>query len=128
MPNPANPKPAKVVHFDLDGKREEKYDFLNRESLALIPWKELDCPEPYYFFVPKDFRESEIYDSWMPLNQLFLVYNSGVQTKRDSLTINFSKESVGQIVSDFCFLDSSILRNKYCLQEDGRDWKTDIPN
>ena len=118
-------KPARVFHFDLYGKREAKYDFLNTESIESIPWKELDCPEPYHFFVPKDFSESKLYNTWIPLNQLFPIFNSGVQTKRDSLTINFSREAIDGIRSDFSALGSSDLRSKYRLPEDGRDWKID---
>jgi len=82
-------KKAQLFHFDLFGKREEKYDFLYNESIGSVRWQELDCPEPYHFFVPKDFNESILYDKWIPLNQLFPIYNSGVKTDRDPLFIGF---------------------------------------
>ena len=47
-------KPAQVFHFDLYGKREEKYDFLNQQSIESIQWTELDVKEPGFTFVVQD--------------------------------------------------------------------------
>jgi len=110
MPTPNKPKQAQVFHFDIYGKRESKYDFLNSESVASIPWKELDCPEPYHFFVPKDFSESMLYNNWIPLNQLFPIYNSGVKTDRDPLFIGFDHV---EIVKRFQTLLSKSFDNAF---------------
>ena len=48
-------KPAQVFHFDLYGKREDKYKFLNENSLSSIKFTELNPQMPELFFVPKDF-------------------------------------------------------------------------
>ena len=42
-------KKAKVFHFDLYGKRDAKYNFLNDNSIASIAWKELEISEPNCF-------------------------------------------------------------------------------
>ena len=94
MPNPNNPKHAQVFHFDIYGKREAKYDFLNSESIASIPWKELDCPEPYHFFVPKDFSLESQYESFFNLDQLFKVYGNGIGTDRDKLFYDFNSNEL----------------------------------
>ena len=49
-------KQAPVFHFDLYGKRNEKYDFLEKNSIASVDWKELEVKEPDFFFVKKDFE------------------------------------------------------------------------
>jgi hypothetical protein len=36
-----NKKPAQVFHFDLYGKREDKYNFLTENSISSIDWTEL---------------------------------------------------------------------------------------
>ncbi len=126
MPNPQKPKPARVFHFDLYGKREAKYDFLNTESIESIPWKELDCPEPYHFFVPKDFDGMGDYKSFFGISNLFAKNVSGFQTKRDNLTIQFSPSQLQKIKEDFLSLNSETLRVKYSLPEDGRDWKIEL--
>ena len=123
MPNPQKSKPARVFHSDLYGKREAKYDFLNTESLASVPWTELDCPEPYHFFVPKDFEGMGDYKSYFRIADLFFKNVSGFQTKRDNLTIQFSTGQLKKIKEDFLSLNSETLRANYSLPEDGRDWK-----
>ena len=51
-------KLAQVFHFDLQGKRKEKCDFLYDNSISAIEWNQLEVKEPN-FFVKKDF-ENEI--------------------------------------------------------------------
>ena len=47
-------KLADVYHYDLYGKRDFKYSFLDDNSLKTIKWEKLDYSEPNYFFVKKD--------------------------------------------------------------------------
>ena len=53
---------AQVFHFDLYGKRQEKYDFLKSKSLKDIEWNELENRDPEYFLVPKDFELEGIFN------------------------------------------------------------------
>jgi len=76
---------AKVHYKDLYGLREDKYAFLKRESLASIDWEEIQHKEPSYFFTPKDFSLEDEYNKGFSVAEMFLVYNSGIQTKRDEL-------------------------------------------
>jgi predicted helicase len=52
-------------------------------------------------------------------------YNSGIQTKRDKLTIKFNKEGIEKVKENIKNLDISILRDIYNLPKDGRDWRLD---
>ena len=126
MPESKKSKPAQVFHFDLYGKREEKYDFLNQQSIGSIPWTELNVKEPYFFFVPKDFEELKQYNGFIGIADLFSKNVSGFQTKRDDLTIQFSEIQLMKILEDFLKLDIETLRVKYSLPEDGRDWKIEL--
>ena len=78
---------GKVFHYDLFGKREMKYDFLNENSLKSIPYKELPIVAPDYFFVVKDFGIKNIYDKGFAIIELFKINSLGIQTHRDSLSI-----------------------------------------
>ena len=85
---------AKVYHYELFGKRFEKYDFLAKTSFSDIPWKELSPQTPQYFFVPKDFSVQIEYEKGFKIDELMGEYISGVQTGRDNLYVDYSKENL----------------------------------
>lgn len=83
---------AKVHHLDLYGKRNEKYDWL--ENNTLENFQKLNPVEPYYFFVPKDFSENAEYEKGFKVDELFPVWNAGVKTDRDELFIDFDDSAI----------------------------------
>ena len=88
-----NKKLAQVFHFDLYGKRQVKYDFLNENSLKSIPWTEIEFSEndENYFFVPKDFALKDEYENGFKVDELFPVNTSGVKTHDDANLVSFEK-------------------------------------
>jgi len=104
---------AEVKHFDLFGKRENKYKNLFEKDLKKIKWSKLEYKEPYFFFVPKDFNEEKNYEKGFILNELFQNYNSGVETAKDELVINASKENLQKIIENFKILEPSKLSTLY---------------
>ncbi len=94
-----NKKPAQIFHFDLYGKREDKYDFLNENSLSSINWTELHPQEPELFFVPKDFGVKSEYDEGFSVTELFPLNNVGVVSGKDELYVNNSKEILTESLS-----------------------------
>ena len=118
-------KKAQVFHFDLYGKREVKYDFLNQNSVKSINWNELDVKEPHYFFVPKNFDIIEIYEKYFSVSELFIEIGSGVKTERDKVCVHFNLQEIKNVVNDFDFGDRNIINSKFKLGEDSRDWKLD---
>lgn len=95
---------GKVLHCDLYGKREFKYDFLFDNSINSIHYKKLQNIEPYYFFIPKDFEEKMIYDNGFSINDLFLVYGVGITTAHDEFVI---KEDKNELLNFFKKFQSS---------------------
>ena len=81
-------KLAQVFHFDLYGKREAKYDFLNNNSLDSIEWNELDLKEPSFYYVPKDFKDEEKYFSGFKMDELIPINCVGIATGNDSELIS----------------------------------------
>jgi predicted helicase len=118
-------KLAQVFHFDLYGKRDDKYNFLNENSLNSIDWKELDLDEPDYFFVKKDFDLVKIYQKGISLDDLFLQKSSGVETRKDSLVIAFEENTLQKVLDDFLVLGENELIVKYSLDNNSRDWKVE---
>ena len=90
---------ARVYHYELFGERFEKYAFLAKTSFSDIPWNELTPQTPQYFFVPKDFSVQEEYEKGFKIDELMREYISGVQTGRDNLYVDYSKEDLSNRIS-----------------------------
>ena len=119
---------AKVFHFDLFGKREFKYDFLNENSLKKIKWNNLDYAEPNYYFVKKDFEGESDYEQGFSLGDLFVLSSTGVETGNDEKFVQFSitdfdNEKIEKFNHDritkityrpfdirYCYYDNDLLR------------------
>ncbi len=54
-----------------------------------------------FFFIPKDYGAEEEYQKGFMINELFINYNSGIQTKNDKLTVKMSIEDLKQIINNF---------------------------
>lgn len=119
-------KLAQVFHFDLYGKREDKYDFLKENSLATIAFTELNPQEPELFFVPKDFVIKNEYDEGFSINKLFYTNSVGIVTARDEFTIHNSKIKVKETIEKFLSLDDETARTKFNLGKDVRDWQVNF--
>jgi predicted helicase len=82
---------GEVYHFDLQGKRDFKYDFLFDNSFKSIGFKKLVLESKYNFFVPKNFADVEQYNKGFKMDSLCSIVNNGFQTDRDSLFIDIEK-------------------------------------
>ncbi|MEO6812824.1 MAG: type ISP restriction/modification enzyme, partial [Ginsengibacter sp.] len=117
---------AQVFHFDLFGKREVKYDFLNENSIKSIPYKEIFNKASMYFMVQKDFDVEEVYNKGFNITELFPLNSVGVVTARDNFTIHDSKEELKSTIEDFLNLDDEVARLKFNLGKDVRDWQVNF--
>jgi len=116
---------ARVYHYDLYGKRSEKYSFLLNNTLQTVPWNELELIDPQYFFVQKDFSLKEEYDKGFNVQELFPVNSVGITTARDHFTIQNTKETVEKTIRHFVQLDIEDARTKFKLGEDAKDWSVE---
>ena len=112
-----------VVHGELWGKRSAKYDALLKGDAGKTHWAKLTPTLPYCFFVPKDFANLGEYQAGIAIQEVFPVFSSGIQTKRDTVAIAEAKETLLATLKDFARLSARELRNRYALPKDGRDWK-----
>ena len=88
---------AKVYHYELYGKRFEKYHFLQTHSIKDIPWQELNPQSPQYFFVPKSVEGKGEYEKGFAVNELFKINGMGITSAHD----------------DFVYGDWMTLKNKF---------------
>ncbi len=113
---------ARVYHYELFGKRFEKYAFLADTPFKDIKWKKLNPQGPQYFFVPKDFSVQIEYEKGFKIDELMLVNTAGIKTSNDKLNICNSKIELQTLVSDFQILDESGFKTKYEIERESSDW------
>jgi len=85
---------AQVFHYDLYGKRTEKYSFLLNNNLQTVKWCKLKLSAPQYFFVAKDFSQQEEYNAGFSIQVLFPVNSVGVVTAKDIVFVNKDKKAL----------------------------------
>ena len=119
---PSKTNDCKFYHCDLFGGRENKYEFLNSNSLASIEWVKLFPNEPYNFFVPKDFSTQEEYEKGFKIDELFINNVSGIKTSNDKLNVKDNEKEVQELINDAIALDEESFRLKRKAGPDTRDW------
>lgn len=80
---------GKVYHYDLWGKREDKYQYLLDNSISSINFTELLNKAPMYFMVPKDYELEGKYKKGFSVIDLFLINTSGIKTHNDEALVSF---------------------------------------
>ena len=113
---------GQILHYDLQGKRDFKYDFLNDNSISSLNWNKLAYTSPNFFYVKKDFNDITKYQKGFNINELFQTSSSGIKTQRDDASIAFTENESNALQYDFKFCSESELRLKY-KYIDVRDWK-----
>ncbi len=81
---------GKVFHYDLQGKRDFKYDFLNDNSSKSIDWNIIENKEPNYYFTNKNFEGEKQYDNGFSVLELMKNLNPGVESGRDDFFIDYN--------------------------------------
>jgi len=109
---------ATVYNKDLYGLRGKKYTSLFTDKIATIKWDLVNTCEPYYFFVGKDFRLEKKFNTGIPVNKLFKIYNTGIETGRDSFFIDFENVNLkNRIKSVFGDLSNDSVLRKYNIKD-----------
>jgi predicted helicase len=85
---------GQVYNFDQYGKREMKYDFLNKNSIKTIKYIELENIPPNYGFIQKNFSAQKSYNEGFQITELFPLNNVGIVTAKDSILVNESTKGL----------------------------------
>ncbi len=111
---------GQILHSDLHGKQKVKECHLNKSSIDSIDWKTVATKDPYYFFVPKNFKAEGHYKKGFSLNEIFKVYNSGVKTDRDELFITKDRETVAEQIKILLSGDYDLdFKKKFRVKDSG---------
>lgn len=114
---------SRVYHTDLYGKREAKYSFLLENSLKDIPFTEINCIPPAYFFTNRDKAIEEEYNKGFSINNVFLISSVGIVTARDNFSVHHNLENVKETIERFLKTPDEEARKVFNLGKDVRDWK-----
>jgi predicted helicase len=90
---------GQIFHYDLQGKRELKYEALNVNSIKTINWKQLEFTKPNYFFVPKNFDEIIEYEKGFKIEDLLINGATGIETMKDEIVIGFSDSELKHLIA-----------------------------
>ena len=123
--SPKKSKAPQIFHYDLFGKRKDKYQFLLENSLESIPWTSLTPQEPHYLFIPQDENLRKRYDQGVSVKDIFNLNGVGICSKRDHIVFHNTKEEILQLLNDFSTKPKEELYHLYNIGEDSRDWKLD---
>ncbi len=105
---------GQVFHFDIQGKRDEKYSFLQNENLKNTIWTKLDCIKPEYYFTNKNFNDIEKYNLGLNVAELMKNLNPGVESGRDDFFIDFKNSDLGNKIENVFKNKTSVeLKTKY---------------
>ena len=120
------PQPAicRVRHGELWGTRASKYKLLSDSMPAALTSVTLSPNEPYWFFEPKDFTQAtgSDYLSWISISDVFGRKDTGIQTKKDALSIGWSISEVLSRAERFNELSSDKARSEFQLGDDSSGW------
>ncbi|WP_304149586.1 type ISP restriction/modification enzyme [Helicobacter bilis] len=114
---------ATIYHYDLYGKRKDKYDFLASQNLDSIQWQILTPQNPFYLFIPQNESLRIEYDKGWSVKDIFKVSGVGICSKRDKIVFHNSKESLKSMLHDFITKPKDELYKIYDIGEDSGGWK-----
>lgn len=117
---------GQILHYDLYGKRNEKYSFLHENKLSSISYKTLENKEPMYLMIQKNNTLENQYGQGFEISNLFRQNNVGIITARDSFTIHDKKEDVISTIEEFLKLNDEQARARFQLGKDVRDWQVNF--
>lgn len=113
-------------YADLWGTRDYKFQWLDKNNLDSISWKEFVPASPQYLFKPIESNQNEQYLSSPIITEIFPVNSVGIVTARDDLTIKWTEDEIWQTILSFIPLDPEEARNRFNLGKDARDWKVNF--
>ena len=116
---------ALICHAHCWGERADKYGWLLDHGAAHSEWTAVVPRREFYLFKTFGNAETEEYEEWPSIADVFPVNSVGIVTARDALTVQWSAEDVWDVVSDVARSDPEEVRDEYGLGKDVRDWRVE---
>jgi len=114
-----------VFYLECGGTRDAKYEYLRENDLSTTSWKSITPHSPGYYLFDIDENIAEEYASYQAINEIMPLYSSGIQTKRDKLTVQYTRDELIEVVGRFMRLSTESARRTFGLAKDGDGWGID---
>jgi predicted helicase len=92
---------GQLLHADIYGKRDTKYDFLSENSLETSGFKHFPNVAPNYFIMPKDFALEVVFNEGFSIVDLYPLNNVGVVSANDGTLVNFERNGLLENVTNY---------------------------
>ena len=115
---------AEVYHYDLYGRRQEKYDYLLANNLTSVPFRRVEPTAPFYFMMPKDEGNRAEYEQGFRVDELMPVNATGIVSMGDTFAYAESRNHLETRLNDFLTTDYSAeeLNNHFGLGKNYADF------
>jgi len=90
-----------VLHKDLFGLRETKYDWLEKINFNMKNYDIIQPNSPYYFLIKRDTELIQKYLNWEKVSDIFPLNGVGMTTARDSFVFDFDRRMLQQRIERF---------------------------
>ena len=103
-----------ICFSELIGTRKQKYKLLNVGSLKT---QQMQPREPYFLLSPLDSTDFDEYQSFTPLDEIFSVYSSGIETEKDHFAVAMDRTTLEGRLRDFVGASSDAeIKSRYKLK------------
>ena len=113
---------GQVHRYDLWGGRENKYEWLNKESIKSTKWSEFEPTKPFYLFSPQDTEKLGVYYDYWKITDVIPANTAGLYTARDSFSISRTYEELCEKIDALQNNDNEVVRETYQVGKDSTDW------
>jgi len=115
-------KLAELYLCDIYGKRDFKYDYLEKNSLKSLPFEKIDYREPDFYFFKQNMPLSIDYEKGLKINELLKLNNTGIVSKKDKIVFHHEKDDLVGILKDLKDLDEKEIKIKYLIDSENSEW------
>ena len=91
----------KILHSEIWGTREEKYEWLRAHNITNTEWTQLQPKPDYYLFKPRDEDLLSFYEKFSKITDIFPVNSVGIVTARDDFAVAFDRNVLERRIRQF---------------------------
>jgi len=103
--------------FDILGARENKYKWLQNNSVKTTSWKTFTTTSPTYFFSPLDDEIAKEYLTWISVKDIFNVNSTGFESGKDEVLTAFKMKEIREKINYFCSADPDTIKTHFAIKD-----------